>query len=98
MKRFEQKCGVCVLLPVSACVGVWVERAGLVHRGMFNALKGLVSGGGGATATAPAGGAGRGQVVQRSSGAVDYDAINKSLDKALFTPSYDAVGVLFVRI
>ena len=73
---------------------------------MFNALKGLVGGPGGGGNGAGAGGGGggggggaRGRSAQAPSaqGAIDYDQVTKGLDKALFTPSYDACGILLVR-
>lgn len=64
---------------------------------MFQKLKGVLSGatgGGGGS-----GGATKPSTVSRAAPrqGVDYDAINKGLDKALFTPQYDACGSILVR-
>ena len=60
---------------------------------MLAKLKGLVKGGSSSASTGPAT-----QVNKREAprGGVDYDAINKTLDRALFTPQYDACGSILV--
>ena len=62
---------------------------------MFAKLKGLVSGSGPATAPQSVQGNKRAEAPR---GGVDYDAINKTLDRALFTTQYDACGSILVRL
>jgi hypothetical protein len=63
---------------------------------MFQKLKGVL--GGGSSSSGGSGGA-KPSTVSRAAPrqGVDYDAINKTLDRALFTPQYDACGSILVR-